>query len=178
MFLKVLKIKLADRTSAKRVEYLRKQGCQIGEKTRLLCGLGCFGTEPYMVKVGKDCLISSNVSFLTHDGGVKVLNSLKYFGDVAMDKVGRVTIGDNCFIGNSAKIMPGVTIGDNVIVGTCAIVTKDVPSNCVVAGVPARVICTIDEFYEKNSKRFIPTARMNAEEKKKYILEHVMSDIK
>lgn len=174
--IKRIRIKLLNQSSAKKVEYLRQQGSQIGEKTRLLCGIESFGTEPYMVKVGKDCLLSSNISFLTHDGGIKVLNSLKYFGDVAMDKVGAITVGDNCFIGNSAKIMPGVTIGDNVIVGTGAIVTKDVPSNCIVAGVPAKVICTLDEYYQKNLKRFIPTARMSAEEKKKYILENVMKD--
>ena len=176
MLIKSIKMKMINKTSAKKVDYLRKQGCQIGEKTRLLCGTGSFGTEPYMVKLGKDCLISSNVSFLTHDGGVKVLNSLKYFGDTAMDKVGAITVGDNCFIGNSVKIMPGVKIGDNVIVGTGAIVTKDVPSNCIVAGIPARIICTLDEYYEKNQKRFIPTAKMSAEEKKKYILENVMKE--
>lgn len=49
-------------------------------------------------------------------------------------------IGKNCFIGAHAMIMCGVTIGDEVIVGAGAIVTKDVPSNCIVAGNPARVI--------------------------------------
>ena len=69
--------------------------------------------------------------------------------------------------------MPGVNIGDNVIVGTGAIVTKNVPSNSVVAGVPAKVICTIDEYYQKNADSFVPTGRMNAAEKKQYILNNV-----
>lgn len=132
-----------------------------------------------MIEIGEDCLLSSNLSFFTHDGGVKVLNSLNYFDGVSMDKVGKIVVGNNCFIGHGAKIMPGVTIGDNVIVGACAIVTKDVPSNSVVAGMPARVVCTLDEYYQKNQERFIPTARMNAKEKKQYILENVANkDIK
>ena len=88
-----------------------------------------------------------------------------------MDKIGKIVVGNNCFIGHGAKIMPGVTIGDNVIVGACAIVTKDVPSNSVVAGIPARVICTIDDFYNKNKDKFQPTAKMSDEEKKEYLLK-------
>lgn len=49
-------------------------------------------------------------------------------------------IGKCCFIGAKAIIMPGVTIGDEVIVGSGSVVTKDVPSNCIVAGNPAKVI--------------------------------------
>lgn len=166
-----LKYKKANRTSTGRVEYLRAQGCKIGKKTRLLCGIGSFGTEPYLVEIGEDCLLSSQLSFFTHDGGVKVLNSLNYFDGKAMDKVGKIVVGNNCFIGHGAKLMPGVTIGDNVIVGACAIVTKDVPSNSVVAGMPARVVCTIDDFYNKNKDKFHPTAKMSEEEKKDYLLK-------
>ena len=166
-----LKYRKANKTSTGRVKYLREKGCKIGEKTRLLCGIGCFGTEPYLVEIGEDCLLSSNLSFFTHDGGVKVLNSLNYFDGKFMDKVGKIVIGNNCFIGNGTKIMPGVTIGDNVIVGAGSIVTKDVPSNVIVAGVPARVICTIDDFYQKNKDRFYPTAKMSFEEKKEYLLK-------
>ena len=169
--LRSIKAKLANRSFASKNKYLRENGCQIGENTRLLCYLVNLVSEPYMVKIGKDCLISHNVNFFTHDGGVKVLNSLDYFKGESMDKVGFITVGDNCFIGNGAKIMPGVTIGDNVIVGTGAIVTKDVPSNCIVAGVPAKVICTIDEYYQKNKDSFVPTGRMSPAEKKQYILK-------
>ena len=51
-----------------------------------------------------------------------------------------VTIGRNCWIGGHATINPGVTIGDNVVVASGAVVTRDVPPNVLVAGVPARVI--------------------------------------
>jgi hypothetical protein len=49
-------------------------------------------------------------------------------------------IGDNCFIGARAIIMPGVTVGNEVVVGAGAVVTKDVPNNCIVVGNPARII--------------------------------------
>lgn len=49
-------------------------------------------------------------------------------------------IGNKCFIGSKAIVLPGVTIGDEVIVGAGSVVTKDVPSNCIVAGNPARII--------------------------------------
>lgn len=139
--------KWANRSFGSKIDYLRSKGCKVGSKTRLLYSVECFGNEPYLVEIGDDCLFSTEISILTHDGGVKVLNTLNYFGGQSMDKMGKVKIGDNCFIGRRSTIMPGVTIGDNVIVGTGAIVTKDVPSNTVVAGIPAKIICTIDEYY-------------------------------
>ena len=51
-------------------------------------------------------------------------------------------IGERCFIGANALIMPGVTIGNQSVIGGGSVVTKDVPPNCIVAGNPARVIRT------------------------------------
>lgn len=69
----------------------------------------------------------------------------------------------------------GVQIADNVIVGAGSVITKDVPAGVVVAGIPARIICTIQEYYEKNKKRgvFYATPTLSYEEKKKYLIEHV-----
>lgn len=53
------------------------------------------------------------------------------------------------FIGHSAIVLPNVNIGDDVIIGAGAIVTKDIPPNSVVAGVPARVICSTDDYRGK-----------------------------
>ena len=51
-----------------------------------------------------------------------------------------VKIGKRCWIGANAIILPGITIGDNCVIAAGSVVTKDVPSNCTVAGVPARII--------------------------------------
>lgn len=55
-----------------------------------------------------------------------------------------MTIGNDVWIGGNVTILPGVTIGNNVVVSAGAVVTKDVPDNCVVAGVPARKIKDIE----------------------------------
>ena len=159
----------------KKIRYLRTLGTKIGEKTRVSCDLSFVGSEPYLVEIGEDCLLSQGLHLITHDGGVKVLNSANYFNGRRMDKVGRIKIGNNVYTGNYVTIMPNVVIGDNVIIGVNSVVTKDVPSNVVVAGIPAKIICTIDEFYRKNMERsyFVPTAAMSYEEKKEYLVKNL-----
>lgn len=61
-----------------------------------------------------------------------------------------VTVGRDVWIGGNCTILPGVTIGNNVVVAAGAVVTKDVPNNCVVAGVPAKVIKTITDDTSEN----------------------------
>ena len=68
------------------------------------------------------------------------------------EKIGCIEIGDNVFIGAGTSINYNVKIGSNVIIGACSLITKDVPDNCVVAGVPAKVICSFEEYIERRSK--------------------------
>jgi maltose O-acetyltransferase len=68
-----------------------------------------------------------------------------------MSQAAPVTIGNDVWIGGSCTILPGVTIGDNVVVGAGAVVTKDVPSNSVVVGVPARVVKTIENDVDEGN---------------------------
>ena len=109
---------------------------------------------------------------ITHDGGLFVPRNLGLI-DKHADKIGRIRIGNNVNIGWNAIIMPGVTIGNNCVVGAGAVVNKDVPDNSVVAGVPARIIETIEEYAEKNKDKILLTKGMSAEEKKEYLLEHL-----
>lgn len=140
--------KLADRTWQGKRNYLTKNGAIIGEGTRLYCEISSFGTEPYLIKVGKDCVFANGVHLFTHDGGINVLNTLNMFKGKKMGKYAPVIVGDNVYIGSNAMIMPGVTIGDNVIIGAGAIVTHDIPSNVVAVGIPAKPIKSIEEYYE------------------------------
>lgn len=155
----------------KKVNYLRKRGARIGKNVRLNCRTSAFGSEPYLVTVGDDCLFAANINIITHDGAVKVINTLKgKKGDKRYDKVAPVRIGNNVYIGMGAYIMPGVVIGDNCIIGAGAIVTKDIPSNSVAAGIPARVHCTVEEYYEKWEILFEETVNMSYEKKKEFYL--------
>lgn len=147
--------------------YLINKGAKIGKDTRILSDISSFGSEPYLVEIGSNCLLSYGIHFITHDGGISVLNNLNYFPKRA-DKLGKIKIGNNVFIGINTTIMPNVNIGENVIIGAGSIVTKDIPNNSVVCGVPAKIIMSIDEYYEKLKDNVHYTAGMKVEEKRKY----------
>ena len=146
---------------------------KIGEGCRFT-GIPNFGSEPYLIEIGDDCLIAGG-TFHVHDGGVKVLNSLNFFKGKRMDKMQRIRVGNNCFIGSSSIIMGGVAIGENCIIGAGSIVSKSVPPNSVVAGVPAKIICSIEDYYKKNNERgnFYYTEKLNKMQKKSFLMENV-----
>lgn len=91
------------------------------------------------VTIGDDCFIGPNVSIYTacHSTNPVERNSRREWAKP-------VTIGNNCWIGGSVTILPGVTIGDNVTIGAGSVVVKDIPSNCVAVGNPAKVVKQIE----------------------------------
>ena len=97
---------------------------------------------PWLISVGDNVSISSSVTILAHDASTNKVG--------ARTKIGRVTIGNNVFIGARSLILCNTRIGDNVIIGAASVVTRDIPSNSVVAGNPARIICTFDEYKSKH----------------------------
>jgi len=101
--------------------------------------------DPAYVRLGNNVQLT-NCTLIGHDGSINVLNRAY---NVKLDKVGKIDIRDNCFIGHRAILMPGVTIGPNSIVAAGAVVTKDVPAHTVVAGVPAKMVCTTEELVKK-----------------------------
>ena len=83
-----------------------------------------------------------------------ILQALNQYYDRLVEKgileqVGCIEIGNNVFIGSGTHILRDTRIGSNVIIGTCSVVTHDIPDNSVVAGVPARVIGTFDDYVSK-----------------------------
>lgn len=122
----------------------RELGVKVGKGTRFAAGWPHFGSEPFLVEIGEDCLVSNDVQFLTHDGSTMVVSS-----DSNVSKYGRVKIGNRCFIGCRSLIMPGVTIGDGSVIGAASLVTKNVPSGEVWAGHPARFMMTIEDYRQK-----------------------------
>jgi maltose O-acetyltransferase len=95
-----------------------------------------------LIEIGNNVTLAPNVILLAHDASLKMLCGLS--------KLGRITIGDNVFIGANSVILPNVSIGSNVIVGAGSVVTKDIPDDSVYAGNPARYIRSISEIKEKN----------------------------
>jgi acetyltransferase-like isoleucine patch superfamily enzyme len=126
--------------------YLAAMGVRIGQGCRIY-GIPeeVFGSEPYLCRLGDHVSITSGVRFVSHDGGVWVFR--EQYPD--LDVFGPIIVGSNVFIGINAIIMPGVTIGDNVVIGSGSVVTRSIPSNSVAAGVPARVLRSLDDYREK-----------------------------
>lgn len=131
----------------------RKLGVTVGNGCRIIPNpITVFGTEPYLITLGNYVEITGGCSFVNHDGAIWIFRNLITDYEHA-DIFGSITIGNNVFIGIKSTILPGVHIGDNVIVGAGSIVTKDCVSDSVYAGVPAKRICSIDEYLEKNKKK-------------------------
>lgn len=150
------------------VGFARSLGVRVGKDTQLLgTNLGTWGSEPYLITIGDHCLITAGVRFITHDGAIWVYRN----EHPDIDRFGPVTIGNNVFIGTDAILLPGVTIGDDSVVAASAVVNRDVPPRTVVAGVPARPICTIDEYWQKNEPQFTHIHRRPEAEKRKLLLE-------
>lgn len=125
------------------VEYLRAQGAQIGDGSRL--HITSLGSEPYLVSIGNETLVSVGVLFVTHDGGTWAFRDQH----PEVHRFGRIVVGSRVFIGANAVILPHVHIGDRSVVGAGSVVADDVPAGTVVAGVPARVLMSTDEYYAK-----------------------------
>jgi acetyltransferase-like isoleucine patch superfamily enzyme len=129
-----------------RVKRYVRQGLQIADDCRLM-DLPNFGSEPYLISIGRHVTISTRVSFINHDGGTWVFRHRPEYRDVI--KFGRIVIHDNCFIGSGVTLMPGVSIGPNAVVAAQSVVTDDVPEGTVAAGVPARVLMSVEQYAEK-----------------------------
>lgn len=99
----------------------------------------------YHITIGDNVILATRVHILAHDSSFGL-----YTGKT---RAANVMIGNDVFVGAGSIILPGVHIGSRVIIGAGSIVTKDIPANSVAAGNPARVICDIDAYLEKEKAK-------------------------
>ena len=147
-----------------KIAYLKHLGVRIGTNCDILTTVKNFGTEPWLIEIGDRVTIAGGVVLLTHDGANRVFRHLIPGSSAWGNRFGRIKIGDNCFIGVNSIVMPGVEIGRDSIVGVGSVVNHDVQPRMVVAGVPAREICTLDEYVERYKQKMVPISDTNRDE--------------
>jgi acetyltransferase-like isoleucine patch superfamily enzyme len=149
----------------------KKIGVTLGENCIIAKSVD-FGSEPYMINIGDNFYSSDNIKFITHDGSVNVIRNL-YKEYKNADLIHRIKIGNNVFLGVDVVVLPGTIIGNNVIVGAKSVVKGELKSNSVYAGIPAKYICSIDNYIERNLDKFIYTKSYSLSEKKIFLLQNI-----
>lgn len=142
-------------SAAKRTAYLKKKGVfgAIGEHCTVMDRKVPLYAK--LIRLGDNVQLASNVTFVTHDITHKMLNNAglaEADGTVFREKTGCIEIGNNVFVGTGTTILYDTKIGSNVIIAAGSVVTKDIPDNSVVAGIPAKVLESFDTYLEKRRK--------------------------
>ena len=152
----VLKINVIIKSLIKKatIAVAQNNGLKIGSNLYVE-GIPNFGSEPFLVEIGNDVTIAENVSFINHGGDARVTKKIEKYKDGRF--FGRIKIGNNTFIGKGTILMPGVSIGSNCVIGSLSLISSSVPDNTVYAGVPAKFICTIEEYGDKLVSKRIRT---------------------
>ena len=122
------------------IEYLRSRGVRIGEEVHLFHTDIDYG-HGFLVSIGNRVTLTG-VKILAHDASTQI--------PLGVSKVGRVTIGDEVFVGSGTIILPNVTIGSRVVIGAGSVVSRDIPDGSVAVGNPCTVIGTYDEFVARH----------------------------
>ena len=118
-----------------------KRGLVVGKNFHMFDEVMIDYGHTWHIQIGDDVTLAPRVNIIAHDASTK-----KYLN---CTRIAKVKIGNRVFVGAGAVILPGVTIGDDVVVGAGSVVTRDVPNGHVVAGNPARILCTVSEFVSR-----------------------------
>jgi maltose O-acetyltransferase len=127
------------------INMLIKRGLKLGSNLTRMSGCIIDPSHCWHIEIGSDVILAPNVHILAHDASSKIF--LNY------TRVANVKIGNRVFIGAGTIVLPGVVVGNDVIIGAGSVVSKSIPSNSVAIGSPARVICSLDDYVEKEKKK-------------------------
>ena len=126
-------------------EELVRCGMKVGKNFVRMNRVIIDDSHSWLISIGDDVTLAPRVHIIAHDASTTV--------HLGYTKIGCVMIGNRVFVGAESVILPGVSIGDDVIIGANSTVTHDIPSGMVVAGSPARIICTTKEYLDKERER-------------------------
>lgn len=124
--------------------YFVKRGMKVGKNFNRQSGTRLDPNNCWLIEIGDDVIMSNKVQLIAHD-----FSTMHHTGYV---RFGKIKIGNRVFIGANSTILMNVHIGNDVIIGAGSLVNKDVPDGMVVAGVPAKIICSTEEYRQKNMK--------------------------
>ncbi len=123
---------------------MRQSGIEIGERCKIFTHI--VSREPTLIQIGDNVTIAAGTVFCTHDNAaIKVIPG-------KTDVVGSIKVGNDCFIGINCILMYGIELGDGCIVGSGSVVTRSFPPHTVIAGNPARRLCSTEEYAQKYKK--------------------------
>ena len=135
-------------------KYYRKQGVNLTKPNYIHPTVYIDSHNYGLISIGDGTTISMNVVLLCHD--YSITNALKASGYIPTKGFPHfekeISIGNNCFIGANAMLLPGTVLGDNCIVGAGAIVKGKYPDNCIIVGNPAKVIANTIEWTKKKQQ--------------------------
>lgn len=127
------------------LDKLIKRGLKVGKNFHRMGGVIIDPSHCYHIMIGDNVTLAPRVHILAHD-----TSTYMFLGKT---RAANVSVGNNVFVGAGTIILPGVHIGNRVIIGAGSIIAKDIPDNSVAAGNPAKVICLIDEYLEKEKAK-------------------------
>lgn len=124
--------------------YYVKRGMKVGKNFNRQTGTRLDPSNCWLIEIGDDVIMGNKVQLIAHDFSIMHHTGYARFG--------RIVIGDRVFIGANSTILMNVQVGNDVVIGAGSLVNKNVPDGCVVAGVPAKVICSTAEYIDKQKQ--------------------------
>ncbi len=156
----------------RKIKELIGNGLRIGKNVTIMPTAEIDDSYPYLISIGDNCSISKYVQLIAHD------QATFKFSEENFERLGKIEIKENCYIGQSSIILPGVTIGPNVLVAAGSVVNKDIPPNSCVVGVPARIYSKFDEFIKRQLEQAAERPNFSSGETMHPVSQNIIDKIK